>query len=229
MTLHLDHITVAVADGPDTLTILDDVSLDVAAGEVIALTGASGSGKTTLLAVAGLLRTPDQGGVVLAGRDVSALGAKEQARVRRESIGFVFQTANLFPSLTALEQVELAAHVAGRLDGEARSRARSLLVDIGLEHRLGHRPAQLSGGERQRVALARALMNAPALLLADEPTASLDDQRGREVMQLLVDQAHQHGVATLVVTHNAAQLPEDTRRVHLDAGRLVDGSADAVR
>lgn len=229
MTLHLDHITVAVADGPDTLTILDDVSLDVAAGEVIALTGASGSGKTTLLAVAGLLRTPDQGGVVLAGRDVSALGAKEQARVRRESIGFVFQTANLFPSLTALEQVELAAHVAGRLDGEARSRARSLLVDIGLEHRLGHRPAQLSGGERQRVALARALMNAPALLLADEPTASLDDQRGREVMQLLVDQAHQHRVATLVVTHNAAQLPEDTRRVHLDAGRLVDGSADAVR
>lgn len=229
MTLHLDHITVAVADGPDTLTILDDVSLDVAAGEVIALTGASGSGKTTLLAVAGLLRTPDQGGVVLAGRDVSALGAKEQARVRRESIGFVFQTANLFPSLTALEQVELAAHVAGRLDGEARSRARSLLVDIGLEHRLGHRPAQLSGGERQRVALARALMNAPALLLADEPTAALDDQRGREVMQLLVDQAHQHGVATLVVTHNAAQLPEDTRRVHLDAGRLVDGSADAVR
>lgn len=229
MTLHLDHITVAVADGPDTLTILDDVSLDVAAGEVIALTGASGSGKTTLLAVAGLLRTPDQGGVVLAGRDVSALGAKEQARVRRESIGFVFQTANLFPSLTALEQVELAAHVAGRLDGEARSRARSLLVDIGLEHRLGHRPAQLSGGERQRVALARALMNAPALLLADEPTASLDDQRGREVMQLLVDQAHQHRVATLVVTHNAAQLPEDTRRVHLDAGRLIDGSADAVR
>jgi putative ABC transport system ATP-binding protein len=228
VTLHLDRISVTVADGPETLTILDEVSLEVAADEVVALTGASGSGKTTLLAVAGLLRTPDRGAVQLAGSDVSALGAQDRARVRRTSIGFVFQSANLFPSLTALEQVELVAHVAGRLDADARARARALLGDLGLDQRLGPRPAQLSGGERQRVALARALMNAPSLLLADEPTAALDDRRGREVMQLLVDRSREHGVATLVVTHNPAQLPEGTRQVHLDAGRLADGSPDGA-
>ena len=228
MSVSLQHLTVTVTDGPDTLTILDDLSLAVEAGEVIALTGESGSGKSTLLAVAGLLRRPDAGTVAIAGTDTTGLSRKELTRLRGSAIGFVFQTANLFPSLTALEQVELVAHMAGRLDRAARERARSLLESVGLESRLGHRPAQLSGGERQRVGIARALMNEPAVLLADEPTAALDDRRGREITALLVEQAEQQGVATLIVTHNPAQLPAGTRRLALAGGRVLD-PADAGR
>lgn len=224
MSVSLQHLTVTVTDGPDTLTILDDLSLAVEAGEVIALTGESGSGKSTLLAVAGLLRRPDSGTVAVAGTDTTRLSRKELTRLRGSAIGFVFQTANLFPSLTALEQVELVAHMAGRLDRAARERARSLLGSVGLESRLGHRPAQLSGGERQRVGIARALMNEPAVLLADEPTAALDDRRGREITALLVEQAEQQGVATLIVTHNPAQLPAGTRRLTLAGGRVLDPS-----
>jgi putative ABC transport system ATP-binding protein len=217
-----EEITVTVPDGPDTLTILDGADLAIGTGEVVALTGASGSGKSTLLAVAGLLRTPDAGTVTIATTDASALDTRRRARLRRDAVGFVFQSANLFPSLTAVEQVELAAHIAGRLDRGARSRARALLDDVGLGARLGNRPAQLSGGERQRVAIARALMNRPVLLLADEPTAALDDRRGREIMDLLVREGHDNGVATLIVTHNPAQLGGDPRRLHLDGGRVVD-------
>ncbi|MBX3284656.1 MAG: ABC transporter ATP-binding protein [Actinobacteria bacterium] len=228
MTVSLDHVTVAVNDGPDRLTILDDLSLAVGAGEVIALTGESGSGKSTLLAVAGLLRRPDAGTVRVAGTDASGLSRKALTRLRGTSIGFVFQTANLFPSLTALEQVELVAHMAGRLDGAARERARELLVGVGLEGRLVHRPAQLSGGERQRVGIARALMNEPAVLLADEPTAALDDARGREITALLLAQAAERQVATLIVTHNPAQLPAGTRRLALAGGRVADVAPSAA-
>jgi putative ABC transport system ATP-binding protein len=222
VTLVLDDITVRVPDGPDTLTILDGLSLSVDAGEAVAVTGESGSGKSTMLAVAGLLRRPEQGRVAIAGTDAGDLGRRRQARLRGRRIGLVFQTPNLFASLTALQQVELVAHIAGRLDRPARDRARDLLVAVGLEHRLGQRPAQLSGGERQRVGIARALMNEPAVLLADEPTAALDDARGREVMGLLVEQALGRGVATVVVTHNGAQLPSGVRTLHLSGGRLTE-------
>lgn len=225
MSLTLHDIVVTVSDGPETLTILDGASLDIAPGEVVALTGSSGSGKSTLIAVAGLLRTPDRGTVVVGGTDATALKPKQRAALRRDAIGLVFQTANLFPSLTALEQVELAAHIAGRLDRDAKDRARALLTEVGLESRLGNRPNQLSGGERQRVAIARALMNRPVLLLADEPTAALDDARGRDVMRRLVAQAQDHGVAALIVTHNPDQLPPGTRRVRLDAGRIIEDGA----
>ncbi len=225
MTVSLEHLTVTVPDGPDTLTILDDLSLTVGPGEVIAITGESGSGKSTLLAVAGLLRAPDAGTVTVAGTDTTGLSRKALTKVRGSSIGFVFQTSNLFPSLTALEQLELVAHMAGHLDRAARDRARELLVSVGLEHRLGNRPAQLSGGERQRVGIARALMNEPALLLADEPTAALDDRRGREITALLVAEASRREVATLIVTHNPAQLPHGTRRLVLAGGTVTDAVA----
>lgn len=222
MSLRLDDVTVRVPDGPDVLTILDGCSLSVEPGHVVAVTGESGSGKSTLLAVAGLLRQPQEGTVEISGERWSGRSRKELARARRAHVGLVFQSPNLFPSLTALEQVELVAHVAGSLDGAARQRARGLLEGVGLGHRLGNRPGQLSGGERQRVGIARALMNRPDVLLADEPTAALDDRRGREVMDLLVAQALEQGVAAVVVTHNPAQLPGATHRLQLRDGRLAD-------
>lgn len=227
MSLTLEAVTVTVPDGDDTLTILDGASLTAAPGDVIAVTGASGSGKSTLLAVAGLLRTADTGRVVVAGTDATTLGRAARTRLRGDAIGLVFQTPNLFPSLTALEQVELVAHIGGRLDGPARARARELIDAVGLGHRSHHRPAHLSGGERQRVGLARALMNRPAVLLADEPTAALDDRRGRDIMALLVEQARAQEVAAVIVTHNPAQLPAGTTRLHLEAGRLGTGTAQA--
>jgi putative ABC transport system ATP-binding protein len=228
MSLELDDLHVAVPDGPELLQILAGVSLRVDPGEVVAVTGASGSGKSTLLAVAGLLRRPDEGTVRIDDVDVTGASRRERTRVRRDSIGLVFQSSSLFPSLTALEQVELVAHMAGRLDRAARARAAELLGEVGLGDRLGHRPAQLSGGERQRVGIARALMNAPSVLLADEPTAALDDERGRSVMELLAAEARRREVATVVVTHAPAQLVDVDRRLHLAAGQLSEPAPGAT-
>ncbi|MFN8051455.1 MAG: ATP-binding cassette domain-containing protein [Acidimicrobiales bacterium] len=137
----------------------------------------------------------------------------------------MFQSSNLFPSLTAIEQVELVAHIAGRLDGATRQRARELLAAVGLAERADQRPSQLSGGERQRVGIARALMNEPAVLLADEPTASLDPERGRGVMSLIVQEAQRRDIATVIVTHDAGQLVGTHRRLDLARGRLVERAA----
>lgn len=218
--LDLQDIRVTVSDGPEQLTILDGVSLSVAPGEIVSLVGASGSGKSTLLAVAGLLRRPDSGRVLIGGVDPEGLSSRQVTNLRRRSIGLVFQSPNLFPSLSALEQVELVAHMDGHLDSAARRRARELLHSVGLSDRLGNRPAQLSGGERQRVGIARALMGGPTVLLADEPTSALDDARGRDVMDLLVAEAARSGAATLVVTHNPAQLPRVTRTLRLSSGSV---------
>jgi len=220
MTLALDQITVSVPDGPDTLTILDSLDLSVGAGEVVALTGASGSGKSTLLAVAGTLRRPTSGTVTVAGTETSGLSRRSLTRLRGDRIGFVFQSASLFPSLTALEQIEFVAHMNGKLNAPARRRAADLLDAVGLAERSHTRPAQLSGGERQRVGIARALMNGPSLLLADEPTAALDDARGRAAMEILVSEAARRDVAALIVTHNPAQLGPDIRRVVLEGGKV---------
>lgn len=224
MKLRLTDITVTVADGTETRTILDGLDLGVEAGEVVAITGESGSGKSTLIAVAGLLRSPDSGSVVVDGTDMGAagIGERERTDVRRSKIGLVFQTSNLFPSLDALEQLELVAHINGTLDGAARKRAGELLERVGMSERAAQRPSKLSGGERQRVALARALMNEPAVVLADEPTASLDASRGREIMALLADSAHSSGTATVIVTHAPEQLARVDRQLHLDNGRLVE-------
>ena len=220
MSLTLDHLDVAVPDGPDVLQILAGVSLRVEPGEVVAITGASGSGKSTLLAVAGLLRRPDAGFVRIDDVDVTDASRRDRTRLRRDSIGLVLQSSSLFPSLTALEQVELVAHMAGRLDRAAKARAADLLAEVGLGDRLDHRPAELSGGERQRVGIARALMNEPSVLLADEPTAALDAERGRAVMELLAAEARRRQVATVVVTHAPDQLVDVDQHLYLAGGHL---------
>jgi putative ABC transport system ATP-binding protein len=219
-TLELREVRVTVADGDDTLTILDGASLAVEPGELVMVQGRSGSGKSTLLAVAGLLRRPTAGEVLVEGRPTSALTNRARTVLRRDRLAIVHQSAQLFPSLRAVEQLELVAHVAGQLDRAARQRARDLLGEVGLGDRLRHLPAHLSGGERQRVGLARALMREPGILLADEPTASLDAARSREMVELLARETEQRRLATVVVTHEAAHLDLAGRTVELVDGRL---------
>ena len=221
MSLQLRDVTVTVPDGTTPRTLLDHVDFTVDAGEIVALTGPSGSGKSTLLAVAGLLRRSDSGAVVVAGTDAGPLRDRDRTRLRGDRIGIVYQAPNLLPSLTASEQVEVVAHIAGRLDTAARRRAAELLAHVGLADRRDARPAELSGGERQRVGIARALMNEPMVLLADEPTASLDPERGAAVMDLLVTEARRVGAATLVVTHDVDQAAGADRQVHLEHGRVA--------
>lgn len=228
MTLRLRHVSLAYPDGNDTRTILDAVDLDIAAGETVAVAGRSGSGKSTLLAIAGLLLSPDEGEVTIAGNPATGLGNKASAALRRDHIGIVYQASNLFPALTSREQLELVAHIAGNLDQTRRDHARELLCEIGLEDRLDARPAQLSGGERQRVGIARALMNQPDLLLADEPTASLDPERGASLMDIFLAQADAHGTATLIVTHMIEQLPAAVRRLDLEGGHLAPANTSQM-
>lgn len=220
MTLELRDVHVTVTDGPNTLTILDGIELAVRPGELIAITGASGSGKSTLVAVAGLLRRPDTGHVLIDSEDLSTSPDRRRATIRRDHIGLVFQSANLFPSLTAIQQLELVAHLDGKISSEHREQAHQLLDTVGLRERLHHRPSQLSGGERQRVAIARALMGNPSVVLADEPTAALDDARGREVMSLLAELTATRQTATVVITHAPHQLTAPDATLHLTAGTL---------
>jgi putative ABC transport system ATP-binding protein len=221
MSLKLENLTVRYADGESEISALDNVSLSANAGEVTVVTGPSGSGKSTLLAVAGLLRSPDAGAVTINGRSALALKASEQVELRRKELAFIFQSANLFSALTALEQLEFVAHARGQLDAAARARAASLLEMVGLGNRGHHRPAALSGGERQRVGIARALMTEPSVMLVDEPTASLDQNRGEEILDLIVSTTRTNGIATLLVTHELRHLEHADQRLHMVDGALV--------
>ena len=228
MSLHLHQVSLTVPDGSARRTLLDAVDLTIERGETVALTGPSGSGKSTLLAVAGLLRGVDAGEVVVDGVAAHTLRDRARTRLRGERIGIVYQASNLLPSLTAREQVEVVAHIAGRLDAAARTRATDLLARVGLSDRLDARPAELSGGERQRVGIARALMREPAVILADEPTASLDPERGEEVMALLLGEARRVGAATLIVTHETELAAGADRTLHLVRGALAANRPGAV-
>ena len=201
------------------LTILDDVSLQVAAGESVAVVGASGAGKSTLLALLAGLDEPSSGGVWLEGIELSALDEDGRAAARARHVGFVFQAFHLIPSLTALENVMLPLELAGRAD--ARAAAREVLAQVGLESRLGHYPRQLSGGEQQRVAIARAFVTRPSVLFADEPTGNLDTVTGARVMQLLFDLNAASGTTLVLVTHDRAIAMRCNRVIELDAGRMV--------
>ena len=204
---------------------VDAVDLDVAGGEMVLVMGPSGSGKTTLLTMLGALLRPTSGTVRIEGTEVAALGRRELARVRRERVGFVFQTFNLLESLTASENVQVALNVAGVRGAAAEQRASSLLIGAGLGGRLAFRARDLSSGEKQRVSLARALANRPRLLLADEPTANLDSGNGRDVAEQLQALAHDDGVAVLVVTHDERLRAFADRIVQLEDGRVVAGAA----
>ena len=201
------------------LTILDDVSLQVAAGESVAVVGASGAGKSTLLALLAGLDEPSSGGVWLEGIELSALDEDGRAAARARHVGFVFQAFHLIPSLTALENVMLPLELAGRAD--ARAAAREVLAQVGLESRLSHYPRQLSGGEQQRVAIARAFVTRPSVLFADEPTGNLDTVTGARVMQLLFDLNAASGTTLVLVTHDRAIATRCNRVIELDAGRMV--------
>jgi len=221
MALQCTDLELSYPDGDGRLVVLDRVSMQVAPGEVVAVMGASGSGKSSLMAVAGLLRRPDGGSVKIGGVEADFADSRALARLRRDKIGLIFQGSNLFPALTAMEQLLLVAHMSGRVRSEDKSRAAELLESVGLGSKLAQRPSALSGGERQRVGIARALMGHPAVLLADEPTASLDRSRGTEVMALLVDQARSKSVAAVVVTHEQEIAAMADRSLRLEGGALI--------
>jgi putative ABC transport system ATP-binding protein len=191
--------------------------------------GPSGSGKTTLLSIFGCILRPSEGRLQLLGEEVSALPEKDLPRVRRDAIGFVFQGFNLFPALTAAENVALALDVRGVRGKKARHRAEELLVEVGLKDRMHAFPADLSGGQKQRVAIARALAGDPPILLADEPTAALDSTSGRVVIELLQRLAHEHSRAVVMVTHDPRVLSYGDRILHLEDGRLVSEEVPGPR
>ncbi len=208
---------VSLPSGP--LTILDGVSFSIAAGERVAVVGASGSGKSTLLALMAGLDMPSTGRVSLDGAPLSTLDEDGRAKVRGEKVGFVFQSFQLLPSLTALENVMLPLELRG--DADVRTPAKQILDKVGLSERLDHYPRQLSGGEQQRVALARAFVTRPALLFADEPTGNLDTRTGQAIIELLLGLNADAGTTLILVTHDEHLAERCDRVLRLDAGRLV--------
>ena len=205
--------------GDQTIRALDDVSLAIGDGEMVAVTGPSGSGKTTLMHILGCLDRPDAGSYMLGGEDVVTLNGDRLAEIRNRRIGFVFQTFNLLPRMSALENVELPLLYAGKT--EAKERAMAALQMVGLADRAAHEPNQLSGGQRQRVAIARALVTDPIIILADEPTGNLDTKTGVEIMALFA-QLNGQGRTLIVVTHEADIAAYCKRRVNMRDGRIVN-------
>ena len=212
--------SVLLADGQGDLHIVQDVSFSVDSGESVAIVGASGSGKSTLLGLLAGLDVPLSGSVTLQGKDLFALDEDDRAALRGESIGFVFQSFQLLPALTALENVMLPLELTGL--PEARRHATRWLQRVGLEHRLHHYPKHLSGGEQQRVALARAFAPTPGLLLADEPTGNLDIETGRTIIDLIFELNREAGTTLILVTHDEALARRCARVLRMNAGRLVE-------
>jgi len=219
--LQAHDITKTFREGRETVEVLKGASLAVERGEVVALEGPSGSGKTTLLSILGCILTPTAGRVIVDGQEVDPARPDRLPAIRRGSIGFVFQQFNLFPALTALENVEYALNVKRRRGREARREAERVLDAVGLGDRKGFLPRDLSGGQKQRVAIARALAGAPPVLLADEPTANLDSQVGGQVLEMFRDLARRENRALLIVTHDPKVRTIADRVVQILDGRLA--------
>jgi lipoprotein-releasing system ATP-binding protein len=203
-----------------TLQVLKGIDLQIEKGEVVSIVGPSGAGKTTLLQIMGTLDTPDTGSVLIGDTDVTQLSQKEMARFRNQHLGFVFQFHQLLPEFTALENVMIPALIANRSQKETKERAKELLDFLGLSDRAEHKPNELSGGEKQRVAVARALMNKPSVILADEPSGSLDTANKQELHQLFFDLRERLGQTFVIVTHDEGLAALTDRTIHLLDGRI---------
>jgi lipoprotein-releasing system ATP-binding protein len=221
--LRLRKVARTYTQGEIALEVFRNVSLTIRPGELVALVGPSGAGKSSLLHMAGLLEAPSDGAVSVSGIDVATLPDGERTRLRRDSIGFVYQAHHLLPEFSALENVMMPQLIAGKSSKDAALEARRLLELLGLGARLEHRPTQLSGGEQQRVAIARALANHPRLLLADEPTGNLDPRTAAGVFDALVQLVRSEGLAALIATHNHDLAAKMDRVLVLHEGKVVDG------
>jgi putative ABC transport system ATP-binding protein len=219
--LEARHVSKKLGKGAGEVEALKDVNLELRGGELTLLMGPSGSGKTTLLSILGCMLTPTSGTVHVCGESTENAGAEELSRLRREHVGFIFQSYHLFPTLTATQNVQLALDLRGEHGESARRKAEEALKRVGLAHKLASHPSEMSGGEQQRVAIARAIVSQPSAILADEPTAALDTENGKAAMEILSSIAGEPGRAVLVVTHDTRLLPFADRIHNIEDGRIV--------
>ncbi|MBC2070303.1 ABC transporter ATP-binding protein [Listeria seeligeri] len=222
MTLIMKNISKSYQDGEQQIEVLKNVSLEVAQGEFVAILGPSGAGKSTFLSIAGALLSPTTGEILIGGKGLSNLSNKELTKVRLDKVGFIFQGANLIPYLNVRDQLLLIAELTGQKGSKAKEKAATLLKELGLEARQNNYPESLSGGEKQRVAIARSLMNDPDIILADEPTASLDADRGHKVVQMIADEVKKKNKAAIMVTHDERVLDLVDRVIRIEDGYLKE-------
>ena len=220
LALKMDGVRKVYRMGDEDVVALDHATLEIASDEIIALVGPSGSGKTTLCSIAGGILAATEGTVVVGGHDITNYSARQLTDFRRQEVGFVFQSVNLVPFLTARENLLVVDEVGPRTGSKAKERADQLLEELGLSDRAGNLPAQLSGGQRQRVAIGRALMNEPSLVLFDEPTSALDTKLGDQVVHLIRDEMKSRGTAAIIVTHDDRITHYADRTVHIVDGRI---------
>lgn len=222
MTLMMKNISKNYQDGEQVIEVLKNVSLEVAQGEFVAIVGPSGAGKSTFLSIAGALLSPTEGEIAIGGKVLNDLTSKELTKVRLDKVGFIFQGANLIPDLNVRDQLLVIAELSGEKGRGAKEKADELLKELGLTARENNYPESLSGGEKQRVAIARALMNDPDIILADEPTASLDANRGHKVVQMIANEVKRKNKAAIMVTHDERVLDLVDRVIRIEDGYLKD-------
>jgi putative ABC transport system ATP-binding protein len=227
--LEAANVTKDLGSGAAKVAALKGVSLALSGGELTLLMGPSGSGKTTLLSILGCMLSPTEGTIHICQQSTAGADPEELARLRREHVGFVFQSFHLFPTLSATDNVRLALDVRGEPRRAAKVRSREALAKVGLAHKIKAYPRELSGGEQQRVAIARAIVGNPSIILADEPTAALDGANGQAVMKLLAELARERGHAVLIVTHDPRLLPFADRVVHIEDGRIIAEERGGIR
>ncbi|EAC3747909.1 ABC transporter ATP-binding protein [Listeria monocytogenes] len=220
MTLMMKNISKNYQDGEQVIEVLKNVSLEVAQGEFVAIVGPSGAGKSTFLSIAGALLSPTEGEIAIGGTTLNSMSEKALTKVRLDKVGFIFQGANLIPYLSVRDQLLVIAELSGEKGSAAKERADKLLQELGLTARQNNYPESLSGGEKQRVAIARALMNDPDIILADEPTASLDANRGHKVVQMIADEVKRKNKAAIMVTHDERVLDLVDRVIRIEDGYL---------
>ena len=218
--LQMEGVRKTYRVGDEEVVALDHADLTVGSDEIVALVGPSGSGKTTLCSIAGGILSPTEGTIVVGGRDISGYSSRQLTEFRRDSVGFVFQTVNLIPFLTARENLLVVDEIGSRDRGRARKRADQLLDELGLSDRASNLPSQLSGGQKQRVAIGRSLMNEPALVMFDEPTSALDSKLGDQMVRLIREEMKSRGTAAIIVTHDERITGYADRTVHITDGRL---------